>query len=254
MMPRPAQYLLRFDDLCPNLSRAGWERFKAIIDEFGIKPILAVIPDNRDSDLTFESSDPAFWEEMRTMEEAGATIALHGYQHLCDSPDPGLVPLHRKTEFAGVPESTQGEWLRAGLEILRDQKLTPKLFVAPRHGFDRATLRALKRAGIPYLSDGFARVPCMRSGVTWIPQQLWLPAEKSGGIWTICIHSNSAGSSVVRKLRSFLEQHVKQFTSFDRVVSEFPAGPLAPSERIYEAIAMWRTRLARQRRRRARAR
>lgn len=51
MIPKPAQYLLRFDDLCPTVSRARWERFLPLIEEFGIRPILAVIPDNLDHSL-----------------------------------------------------------------------------------------------------------------------------------------------------------------------------------------------------------
>jgi predicted deacetylase len=251
---RPARYLLRFDGLCPTMSRRKWERFDALIEEFEIRPILAVIPDNRDSDLAVESPDPEFWKRMRTMEAIGAAIALHGYQHVCDSRNRGLVPLHRRTEFAGVDEATQQEWIHNGLEILRNHGLNPRLWVATRHGFDRNTLRALRTEGIAYLSDGFARLPFTRGGVTWIPQQLWVPVNKPRGLWTICIHSNNAGDWLVKRLRAFLQQHAGQFTSFDRVMEEYRPGPLGLTERVCEAIALWTTIASRRRKRRGQRR
>jgi hypothetical protein len=240
MIPGPAQYLLRFDDLCPTLSRPRWERFLPLIDEFGIQPILAVVPDNQDPELVLSEPDPEFWSQMRAMEIAGATIALHGYQHLCESRGRNLLPLHARTEFAGVSEEVQRQWIHAGLETLRGYGLNPRLWVAPRHGFDRATLCALRQEGLGYLSDGFARIPSSRGGVTWIPQQLWGPVHKSKGLWTICIHSNTAEDSLVNRLRDFLQNHAAQLTSFERVLAEYNPAELGTAEMVHEALALWR--------------
>jgi len=245
MIPRPAQYLLRFDDLCPTISRTKWESFLPLIEEFRIQPILAVVPDNRDPSLLVSQPDTEFWERMRAMETAGATIALHGYQHTCDSRGGGLIPLHSRTEFAGVPQELQREWIHAGMEELRNYGLNPKLWIAPRHGFDRNTLRALQQEGIGYLSDGFARIPFKRGGITWIPQQLWEPVYKSKGLWTTCIHSNFAGKVLVEKLRVFLQTYASQFTSFERVQAEYRPAALGLTERLYESVSTWRIQLAR---------
>jgi len=225
-------------------------RFLPLIEESGIRPILAVVPENMDLELDRSELDPEFWSRMRTMEAAGATIGLHGYRHLCYSQGRSLVPLHRNTEFAGVPEDTQRKWIRAGLAILRDHGLNPRIWVAPRHGFDRATLRALRAEGISLLSDGFARVPFKRGGVIWIPQQLWAPMEKRSGLWTICIHSNTARNSLIDQLNVFVRAHVAQLTSVDRVVDEFKPQRLGLIERAYEAIALWQVQARRKRRKR----
>jgi predicted deacetylase len=249
LLPRPAQYLLRFDDLCPTVSIAHWQRFLPLLEEFRLRPILAVVPDNRDPELMRSEPDSAFWQHMRSLESTGATIALHGYRHLCRSKGKSLVPLHSHTEFAGVPPDAQRQWIAAGLSILRNHGLNPRLWVAPRHGFDRNTLAALRREGIQLLSDGFARVPLTRSGFTWIPQQLWAPVEKSSGLWTICIHPNTVQDSLVDQLRSFLRHHAAQFTSVDRVVAELKPARLSPPERAREILAMWRIRVSRARKR-----
>jgi predicted deacetylase len=252
VIPIPAQYLLRFDDLCPTVGYKQWQRFPPLFEEFKIRPILAVVPENRDHTLAHSAPDPEFWEQMRTLEAAGATIALHGFQHLCKSEGRSLLPLHELTEFAGVAEHTQRRWIHEGLELLRGHGLHPKIWVAPRHGFDRTTLRALRAEGIKALSDGLARVPFRRGGVMWIPQQLWEPVEKSEGLWTICIHSNSTRSSQVDELREFLKQHAAQFTSVDRVLEEFSPSRLSASERMYESVALLRARASRTRKRWAR--
>jgi predicted deacetylase len=240
MVPKPAQYLLRCDDLCPTVSYRRWQRFQSLIEEFGIRPILAVVPDNRDYKLQFSPVDPEFWGRMRTMEAAGAMIALHGYRHLCRSWGKSLLRLHKRSEFAGVDEDRQQEWIHEGLELLRGQSLNPRVWVAPRHGFDASTLRALKKEGIEALSDGFARIPFTRGGLTWIPQQLWEPVEKSKGIWTICVHANTARASSIEELHAFLRRYAGQFTSVDRVLAEFQPAKLDGIERVYESLALWR--------------
>jgi predicted deacetylase len=247
LVPNPAQYLLRFDDLCPTVALGRWERFLPIIDEFGIRPILAVVPENRDRDLNRCEPDPDFWSRMRALEAAGATIALHGYRHLCRSKGKSLVPLHSHSEFAGVPLELQREWICAGLSILRVQGLNPRVWVAPRHGFDINTLEALRLEGIELLSDGLARVPFVRGGITWIPQQLWSPVEKRKGLWTICLHTNAIRSAQVDELREFLRKHAAQFTSVDRVETELKPEELTATERIYEICAQWRVRASRAR-------
>jgi predicted deacetylase len=242
---RPAQYLLRFDDLCPTHSRANWAAFQALIEEFGLKPILAIVPDNRDPGLMIDSPDPDFWRSMRALEAAGAAIALHGYRHLCRSRGRSLIPLHRETEFAGVGAETQREWIAAGLVILRDHGLNPCVWVAPRHGFDRASLAALRSEGIGALSDGFASVPFTRHGLTWIPQQLWAPVEKRRGLWTICLHGNTAGPGTLSQLRDFLREHASQFTSVENVLAQALPSAQAPLERVISQLAVFRIRLRR---------
>jgi predicted deacetylase len=240
MLPQPAQYLLRCDDLCPTMNSGRWQRFVSLIDEFQIYPILAVVPDNQDPDLRCSPPAPAFWEQMRAMESSGASIALHGYRHVCVSRGRSFLRLHDWSEFAGVEKEAQRAWIREGLRILHSHGLHPRIWVAPRHGFDVSTLHALQEEEITLLSDGFARVPFMRDGVTWIPQQLWAPVRKEKGLWTLCVHANTTTDAQIEELRTFLGRYAAQFTSVDRVLAEFQPGQLNLVERGYETLALWR--------------
>ena len=214
-----SRFLLRLDDLCPTMSRTGWARFEALIEEFSLRPILAVVPDNHDPELVKDAPNPEFWKMLRAMESRGATIAVHGYRHLCASRGRALMPLHTMSEFAGIDESVQQEWIHAGVGILRGHGLCPRLFVAPRHGFDLATLKALRAEGLSAISDGYGTWPFRLGGVTWIPQQLWEPVERQAGTWTICIHPNTASDAEALRLREFARRKTTQFISVDEVLA-----------------------------------
>src|ERR1700693_4921108 len=100
-LPRPAQYLLRIDDICPTMDRERWSNIRDLIRTYEVRPILAVIPDNQDYKLQKFPLYSGFWEEMRELQAEGATIAVHGYRHLCMERRGSLVPLHHRSGFAG---------------------------------------------------------------------------------------------------------------------------------------------------------
>ncbi len=245
MISAPAEYLLRCDDLCPTVPVDRWQRLECLIREFGLQPILAVVPDNRDPELESSTPDPAFWQRMHELEVAGAVVGLHGYRHACSSQGRGYLGLANTSEFAGVPAATQHKWIREGLRILRAHGLNPRIWVAPRHGFDRNTLDALGAEGIALLSDGFARIPFRRGGATWIPQQLWGPVDKPKGLWTICVHPNSASDADISALRAFLTVHADQFTSVDQVLFRIQPTTLTLAEYLYAETALWRLKASR---------
>lgn len=240
---KPAQYLLRIDDLCPTVHAARWQSLRELLSEFGIKPILAVVPCNRDPELQVSPPDVKFWETLRDLPCGGAVIAIHGFQHLCSGRASGILPLSRSGEFAGVPYEIQHRWIREGLATLRREGLEPRLWVAPRHNFDRNTLRALREEGITYLSDGMTRRPVERGGMIWIPQQLWWPQEKRSGLWTLCVHPNTLADRSLADLRTFLRKNAGQFTSFERVVREFTPSPPRWPDLLVERAEIVRLRL-----------
>jgi hypothetical protein len=252
MNSSPPQYLIRLDDFCPTMLLEPRDRFLSIFARHGVSPILAVVPDNLDPDLNRQSPDPKFWERMRLLQAAGATIAMHGYRHLCASRGGSLLRLHRQTEFAGVESSIQQQWVRSGLALLRGQGLRPRLFVAPRHGFDRNTLSALAAEGLGVLSDGFARRPFTQHEILWIPQQLWEPVAQKTGLWTICLHTNTASTGLEERLERFLAKHTGHLTSFDQVVAGYLPNPLRWNEQIGADLAHLRARISSARSRPAR--
>ena len=242
---RNAHYLLRLDDFCPTCNQPRWRQLLGLIHQAGVRPILAVVPDNQDPDLIFGAECPEFWPWVRELEAAGATIALHGYRHLPEGRGGGLLPMHHFTEFAGVDPAWQRAWIEAGLKILRSHGLTPRLWIAPRHGQDHATLHALLAEGITALSDGFARLPYRRCGITWLPQQLWGLDERGPGLWTVCLHPNTMSEAAIEAFGQTLSQRAHQFLSFDQAMAHFPPSAYHLGIAVRQRIMIERIRMAR---------
>ena len=81
-IPSKARYLVRLDDACPTQNKEKWEKIEHILDANEIRPIVALIPQNRDEELEVsESNQIFFWEEVHKWKQKNWDIAQHGYQH-----------------------------------------------------------------------------------------------------------------------------------------------------------------------------
>ncbi len=246
-MSSKARYLLRFDDLCPTMSRGGWLRFHALICRHRLKPILGIVPDNQDIDLLLEPPHEEFWQWMRELACGGASVGLHGLHHLNSHLGKSLIPLHQHTEFAGAALIEQISKIQRGMGVLRSYGLDPNIWVAPRHGFDRNTLQALLKVGLTRLSDGLASRPFLQEGIVWLPQQLWAPVRKGTGLWTLCIHSNTCTDHQFSTIAKFIEGHRQQFIGVEEALRLFPPTPLRPMEAALAQARLARIRFSRWR-------
>ena len=61
----PARYLIRLDDALPTMRKETWEVVENLLDEYGIKPMVAVIPNNYDKTMEFNSADSFFGSALR---------------------------------------------------------------------------------------------------------------------------------------------------------------------------------------------
>ena len=193
-VPRGARYVLRLDDIAPNMRWDHFHRVKTRVERLGIRPLIGVIPDNQDPELrAFAAATDDFWSQMRTLQARGWEIALHGYQHRYASPDGGLLAVNDYGEFAGLPYARQREKLERALDIFAKQGLETDTFMAPGHAYDHATLRALHDVGIRFVTDGYALFPFTRHRLVFVPQVLARPRSLPFGIFTTCLHLNEMG-------------------------------------------------------------
>jgi predicted deacetylase len=222
-MKNKCVYIVRLDDASPTMDHQRWAAVEHVLNKYAIKPIVAVVPNNIDPFLVRSNVDPNFWGRVRSWQSMGWHIAMHGYSHEALTINKGLVPLHNKSEFAGVPDSEQRRRIRLSLEIFRNNGVEPKIWVAPFHTFDSVTLRALSiETKIRILSDGVAKWPFSEMGLFWIPQQLWGPEEKSSGVWTICLHPNDTPETLLVSLEQLILTNKNSFIwSMDELLSSF---------------------------------
>lgn len=194
-----ARYIVRFDDICPTMNWRVWDRLEPVLETHGVKPIMAVVPDNRDPKLVVDAPRADFWPKVRRWQAAGWTIALHGYQHLYSTTDAGIVGINRFSEFAGLAAELQRDKLRAALDIFEREGVRADAWVAPAHSFDAVTVGLLLDAGVQVISDGFYTRPITFLGAVWVPQQLWRFRQVPLGLWTVCFHHNAFDEAAIER-------------------------------------------------------
>lgn len=223
MMSNSARYLIRLDDACPTMRQEPWARLESLFDELNIRPLVGVIPDNRDPAIKFAPPDPAFWKRMRHWQTKGWELVLHGLHHLHHtiplSSQP-LLPLADKSEFVGLPLEKQARILTKGVEIFSNEGIVPRAFMAPSHTFDEITIQALKDAtSIRVIADGHALRPYTTDGFTWLPQQIWRYYDMPFGIWCICLHPNSMTEKTMQLLSLNLRRNAHKFIDVNTALS-----------------------------------
>jgi len=147
-----------------------------------------------------------FWNSVRSWQNRGWTIGLHGYQHRYLTNEAGMYGRISRSEFAGLPAEIQEIKLRNALQIFREQQVSPEVWVAPAHSFDSITIAILSRLGIRIISDGYAIYPYQDAdGMTWIPQQFGKFRNLPFGVWTICCHFNEWTAAETDRFRRTCE-------------------------------------------------
>ena len=248
MIPKPAQYLLRFDDLCPTMPRERWEQFRNLIDEFGVRPILAVVPDNQDSRLERAPADPDSgpncgpWRRPALPSRFMATGTLQ---------QPGKEPAWNSSKN-GICRSRPRDAARMDPGGLQDSarswtESAPLGRASPRLRPEYSPRLARIWAGV-HLRRFCADPVSPRCHDVDSAAAMGAGGEKKG-LWTICIHPYAASSNDIERLQSFLQNHASQITSFDRVLKEFPPSSLGVWERMYQALALRRVQRRNRRRR-----
>lgn len=214
-MGSSAKYIIRLDDACETFSIDKWQRYFDLFDKYNVKPIIAVIPDNKSAEFTNHPRIPDFWKLVKEWEKKGWCIAMHGHEHLYLSQNSGILPtMPHVSEFAGIPYEQQIEKLRKAKNIFNENGLNPTVFVAPSHTLDHNTLKALKEVtDISIISDSFALKPYLANGFKWIPMQSWSFRSRPFGIWTICLHPEVGDMNEINALEYFLSNNRDKITS-----------------------------------------
>ena len=240
-----AAYLVRFDDICPTMNWEAWEQVENVLVSEGIKPMLAVVPDNRDENLEFGQENEHFWSKVRDWQKMGWSIAVHGYQHLYQTSDSGLVGLNNYSEFSGLSYEQQSKKLQKALKIFETHDIKPNLWIAPAHSFDKVTVRVLSDLGLEVISDGFFRGPVEYMNMIWIPQQLWKFRPFSSGIWTVCYHVNGMKKEELERICSDLNQYKERIVSLDYVLKNTSINSLTMFDIVFSKIWVGLLRLRR---------
>ncbi len=239
-MRSSAVYLIRFDDICPTMNWSVWEQIETILLENSIRPFMAVVPDNQDSKLKIENANPEFWNRVRQWQSWYWTIGLHGYQHIYETKCAGILNVPPKSEFAGLPYEQQKEKLVQGVRVFDAQGVTPDVWIAPSHTFDKNTLKGLKEVDIHIVSDGFSICPYVcDEKMFWIPQQMWNGfSMRHWGVWTVCYHHNDWTQKDLQVFKNQILQFRDHIVGIEHIVARYEKRKQSMGDRAFSHFAL----------------
>jgi peptidoglycan/xylan/chitin deacetylase (PgdA/CDA1 family) len=218
-----------------------WKQIENVLLNSGVKPLLAVVPDNRDRELEVDAPNDVFWNEVRSWQSRGWSIGLHGYQHRYVTNDPGIVGKNFYSEFAGLGREAQESKIRSALEIFRKEGIKASTWIAPAHSFDRTTLELLRESGLRTVSDGYFLAPGKDAfGTMWVPQQIWNFAARPFGVWTICLHHNNWTATDVSRLQANIEKYQDSIVDLESVLAAYGERRLNVFDFTYAKLLRWR--------------
>lgn len=199
----------------------NWDNYCKIKEIFlknKVKPLIGVIPHNEDKELlNYPMCDFNFWKELENLKyNEGWSVALHGYNHVYATDNPGILNINRQSEFAGLPRHVQNLKIMLGKKIFAENEIEIDAFMAPSHSYDKTTIECLKDNGIGVVTDGYALFPYYDDGVLFIPQLSAKPRKMPFGVFTWCLHLNNMSDKSIKDLEVFIEKNHKDITDISK--------------------------------------
>jgi predicted deacetylase len=209
-----SKYILRLDDASPYRDIDKWERMEKLLLKYKILPLVGIIPNNKDKKFTNYPKDEMFWDKVNKWLSYDWEFALHGYDHVYSSYCGGMNPINKESEFAGVPLEEQEKKIINGIEVFKEQGISPKVFFAPSHTFDENTLLALKKnSNIRIISDTIANDIYFQDDFFFVPQQSGSVRKLPFRTVTFCYHPDVMCDADFLHLEEFLKNNKNKFVS-----------------------------------------
>ena len=141
--------MIRLDDIAENMNWDLMKKSEILFEKYKIKPVLGVIPINKDDELLSYPKKNDFWEQVRSWQKKGWEIAMHGSSHVYDkhTKNRDYFGYGGKSEFFGHTFENQILKIKKGLKIFNEKNIHIDTFFAPNHTYDQNTFNALKESG-----------------------------------------------------------------------------------------------------------
>ena len=214
--------LIRFDDVAENMNWNLMDRCEKLFLDYNIKPVLGVIPNNKDQELLSFPYRKNFWDKVRFWQSKNWMIAIHGYNHLYDNVTnkKDFFKHGGNSEFFGHSLEDQINKLKKSIEIFNKNKIKVRCFFAPNHTYDKNTFRALKSVGISEVIDGYGLAPYEYANIKFIPQLFYKPIFLPFGIHSTQIHLNTWELKDFNVFEKFIVKNSKKIIDYDYALSK----------------------------------
>lgn len=210
-------YIIRLDDASEYCDKKKWNKIEKILDKYSIKPIVGIIPNNKDKTMTGSyKKDIGFWNKAKKWQEKKWLIAMHGFNHVYTTCDGGINPVQKRSEFAGVDFATQSKMIKEGIKVFEKHNIFPNIFFAPSHTFDINTLKALKdNSNITVVSDTISNDIYYKDSFFFLPVQSGKVRNLPFKFVTFCYHPNEMNDEDFIELENFIIKNRNKFNDLD---------------------------------------
>ena len=212
--------LIRFDDIAENMNWNLMEKCEKLFDQFNIKPVLGVIPNNKDKELLSYPLKNDFWKTVKDWQSKGWEIAMHGYNHLyeIETNKKDFFKYGGKSEFYGQSLERQSSKIEDGLKIFQKNNIKIRTFFSPNHTYDKNTFEALKLNNINEIIDGYGLKPYIENDIKFIPQLFYKNFFLPFGLQTTQIHLNYWNDNDYKNFSKLVIKYKKDIISYDEAI------------------------------------
>ena len=215
--------LIRIDDVCENMDWKLMKKLEVLFDNYSIKPVLGVIPNNQDEEfLSFPRNDN-FWDQVRKWQDKGWEIVQHGYTHIYDKlckEKNDYFNYGGGSEIFGHPLEVQESRIKNGLEKFKQEKINVRSFFAPNQTYDDNTFIALKKCGIKEVIDGYGLMPYTEKNIKFIPQLFEKVVLLPFGIQSTKLHLHAWSNEDYNNFEKFIKKNSSKVISYDEALNK----------------------------------
>ena len=213
--------LIRIDDIAENMNWEMMRKCERLFLKYNIKPLLGVIPNNKDPEFLKYPKDNNFWFKIKKWQELGWEISMHGYSHMYETETKGkdYFMLGGKSEFFGKSLNEQIRIIKSGLRIFKEKEVIIKSFFAPNHTYDANTFKALKICGINVVVDGYGFQPYYKNDLIFIPQLFYRLISLPFAFQTTQVHLNEWSESDYSNFENFVIKYNKKIISYKEILN-----------------------------------
>ena len=213
--------LIRMDDIAENMNWEFMDRCELLFDKFNIKPLLGVIPENKDPEFLKYPKNSDFWNRVNTWKEKGWEISMHGYEHLYEKETKknDIFNYGGGSEFYGLDYQKQLTKIKLGIEKFAKKNITVRSFFAPNHTYDLNTLKALKECNIKIIIDGYGLFPYYKFDLLFIPQLFYKEIILPFGIQSTQIHINYWDKKYLQNFEDFIIKNYRKVVDINYILN-----------------------------------
>ena len=214
--------LIRMDDISENMNWPLMDKCEILFDKYKIRPLLGIIPINKDPALLKYPYNSKFWDRVLNWKNKGWEITMHGFNHLYTQQSNSKKDIFNyggNSEFYGLDYSEQLSKIQTGLSEFKKRNINIRSFFAPNHIYDENTLKALEVSGIKIVIDGYGLFPYYKDQILFVPQLFYKEIILPFGIQSTQMHINYWNNKDFENFEILINKINKKIINLDYIIN-----------------------------------